>query len=117
METAPEGGYAYVWEFHVIPGLESAFERHYGPDGEWSALFRRSTDYIGTLLLKDHLVPGRYLTVDRWRTRGGHETFHSNFLAHYARLDAKFEHLCVRECSLGDFADIPGCDGSGPEAT
>lgn len=67
--------YAYLWEFQVDPDFETEFVRQYGPAGTWAQLFRQSPDYIETLLLKDNQVPGRYLTLDRWRSETGYLAF------------------------------------------
>ncbi len=69
--------YAYRWEFEVDPDFETEFVRHYGPAVTWAQLFRQSPDYIETLLLKDNQVPGRYLTLDRWRSEAGVYLYHS----------------------------------------
>ncbi len=34
--------YIYIWRFNVKKGMESEFERAYGPKGEWVRLFRQS---------------------------------------------------------------------------
>lgn len=58
--------YTYPWEFLIEPTRREEFERHYGPNGTWVTLFRRSAGYRGTLLLRDRLNPLRFVTVDRW---------------------------------------------------
>lgn len=99
--------YAYVWEFLVPPDKEHEFELNYGPTGTWAQLFRESPDYIETLLLKDKAVPGRYLTVDRWRTETAHHAFRAAFSKQYEQLDKACEHLTVEERSLGSFNELP----------
>ena len=44
------------------------FERAYGADGEWAQFFRQGPGYVGTELLRDVEIPGRYLVVDRWES-------------------------------------------------
>ena len=61
--------YHIVWSFEVKPGSIDAFERTYGPAGEWARLFHKAPGYRGTELLKDVDTPGRYLTIDRWASR------------------------------------------------
>jgi hypothetical protein len=56
-------GYATVWEFRVRADRRAEFERHYGPDGSWVALFRRGDGYE---------VPGA-LCAPRSRMRGAHD--------------------------------------------
>ncbi len=33
--------YVIIWEFRAKTGREADFERVYGPDGEWTELFKR----------------------------------------------------------------------------
>lgn len=99
--------YTYVWEFRVAADLAAEFERHYGPAGTWAQLFGHSPDYIETLLLKDAATPGRYLTVDRWRSAEGFRSFRSRFAAQYEQLDATCETLTLDERSLGAFSESP----------
>jgi heme-degrading monooxygenase HmoA len=107
-------GYAYVWEFQVHPDMAEAFERHYGPAGTWAQLFRNSPDYIETLLLSDKAVPGRYLTVDRWRTEAAHDAFRAAYSQQYEQLDRDCERLTSGERSLGAFAELRRGPSYGP---
>ncbi len=107
-----QNGYAYLWEFQVTPGREAEFERHYAAEGTWAQLFHRSPSYIETLLLKDSAVPGRYVTVDRWRDEAGYREFRSAFAQAYAELDRNCEQLTVAERALGTFSEL-----SVPEST
>lgn len=102
-----KAGHVYLWEFQVEADKEADFLANYGPEGSWAQLFRQSSDYIETLLLHDKTIPGRYLTLDRWKTREGHDAFRADFAAQYARLDADCERLTVSERSLGAFDEWP----------
>ena len=97
--------YAYMWEFHVPLAHQHAFEEHYGPNGTWARLFRRSADYIETLLLKDSSTVGRYVTVDRWRDEEAFRTFRSAFAEQYEQLDLACERLTTGEQLLGVFTE------------
>jgi heme-degrading monooxygenase HmoA len=97
--------YAYVWEFHVPLDLQSEFEQHYGPDGTWAQLFRRSAGYIETILLKDASTSGRYVTVDRWRDEEAFRAFRSSFSQQYEQLDRECERLTLGEQLLGVFTE------------
>lgn len=97
--------YAYVWEFHVPLDLQSEFEQHYGPDGSWARLFRSSTGYVETLLLRDKSSPGRYVTVDRRPDEEAFQAFRSSFSEQYEQLDRECERLAVGEQLFGVFTE------------
>lgn len=109
-----EDAYTYLWEFEVSPESVADFEQRYGPAGAWVQLFRRSPDYIETLLLRDSAVPGRYLTVDRWRSEQAYLAFKSTFATQYAQLDSECEQLTVSERSLGAFSELSPDNSSNP---
>ena len=98
--------FTIVWEFIVGDGREVEFERAYGPDGDWAKLFRQSKDYLGTELLRDATKPGRYLTVDRWKSPAAYEWFHNSHQTEYGALDAQCEELTARETKLGTFQSL-----------
>ena len=52
-----------------------AFERVYGPDGEWARSSGRERGYVGTELLRDVEEPDRYLVVDRWESIDAYNAF------------------------------------------
>jgi len=95
--------YTYLWEFIVKPEHVAEFQRHYGPDGSWVALFRQAPGYIGTLLLRDRTNPQRFITIDRWQSADAHNSFRSAFSREYAELDARCSHLTAQESALGVF--------------
>jgi heme-degrading monooxygenase HmoA len=94
-----------LWAFRVRPGSEAEFERHYGPDGTWVALFRRAAGYVDTRLLKDRDVPGRYVTVDRWESEAAYHAFRERFAKDHDALDRECEAVTVEETALGRFAE------------
>ena len=98
--------FVVVWEFIVGPGREAEFERAYGPEGDWAQLFRQSRDYGGTELLRDPATPGRYVTVDRWKSPAAYEWFHNQHATEYGTLDARCEELTARETKLGVFQSL-----------
>ncbi len=99
--------YVLVWRFRPLEGRESAFERAYGPSGEWALLFRRHDGYLGTELLRSFEDSREYLTLDRWVSRTAHETFRSRFSCEYRRLDERLEELTEEEIPLGAFEALP----------
>jgi quinol monooxygenase YgiN len=83
--------------------MEQEFERHYGPSGTWVQLFRKAPEFIGTNLLRDADVPGRYLTVDRWKDAKSYDLFREKFAAEYKRIDEQMEKLTESEKRVGVF--------------
>ena len=67
--------YIVIWEFHVREDSRDQFEKDYGPKGVWSQFFRRDAGYLGTELLRDLDVKGRYLTIDRRTSHLTYQTF------------------------------------------
>lgn len=97
--------YVYAWEFQVQPGMRGQFEREYAPSGSWAQLFARASGYLGTALLRDLAAPGRYITIDRWRSESDYSAFRAQFAPQYAELDRRCEGLTERETSLGAFSE------------
>jgi len=92
-----------MWEFRVRAGCEAEFERTYGPNGEWAALFASSGDYIATELWRDSAHPGRYLSIDRWRTSDAFGAWKAQHAADYLALDARCEAWTETEIKLGEW--------------
>ena len=95
--------YFAIWEFRVKPESVAEFEHVYGPDGLWSQLFRRSSAYRGTELLRDADRSGRYLTIDRWVSREALRQSKQQYAEEYAALDKTCERMTESEAMLGDF--------------
>jgi heme-degrading monooxygenase HmoA len=100
--------YLLLWEFRVAAEATSAFERLYGPDGAWVALFRTAAGYLGTELLHDGTDPARYLTVDRWDSQSAYERFRQAHDARYRHLDEEGNRLTEHERPLGAFTLLSG---------
>jgi heme-degrading monooxygenase HmoA len=98
-------GYAYVWEFVVRPERTVAFERAYGSEGEWVALFRRASGYRGTLLLRDRSVANRYVTIDRWCSEEDYRQFLAQNAEDYRAIDDRCGVLTLEERSLGVYEE------------
>ncbi|HWR17900.1 MAG TPA: antibiotic biosynthesis monooxygenase [Terriglobales bacterium] len=95
--------FVIVWEFRVRTGCEAEFELHYRHDGTWAQLFRLDPAYQGTTLLRDPVVPGRYLTLDHWENSQSYDSFRQSFAQAYAEIDASMEHMTESETKLGVF--------------
>ncbi len=66
-------------------------------------LFARAGGFIATELLADAETPGRYVTIDRWRTARDFATFKHEHAEAYAALDMACEGLTTAETRLGAF--------------
>ena len=91
-----------IWEYEVRAGAETAFEKLYGPEGGWAALFRQYPGYLGTELLKNPAT-GRYLTIDRWRSAADYDAFLAVAATSYAELDAQGDALTQDEHRIGRY--------------
>ena len=95
-------GYATAWEFSVLPARQADFEKEYGQQGRWVALFRQAPGYLGSELLRDAADPLRYVTIDRWQSAETYRDFRRRFAVEYERLDREFEGWTLREAPLGE---------------
>ena len=100
--------YVILWRFRPVVGQESAFERAYGPSGEWALLFRRHDGYLGTELLRRTDDESReYLTLDRWASRAAYQAFRASRSEEYRQLDRRLEGLTEEETLVGAFEALP----------
>jgi heme-degrading monooxygenase HmoA len=99
-----------VWQFEIAPPSQAEFEKHYGPQGSWVELFRRSPAFRGTTLLRDREIPNRYISIDRWDDLSSYDAFRKRFAGEYEELDARMESLTISETKIGVFEaiDDPG---------
>jgi hypothetical protein len=102
------GPYLILWRYRVDPAHTDAFERTYGEEGPWSALFRISPDYRSSTLLRQGISPaGSYLLIDAWKDQVSYEAFLSSHRAEYDRLSATCSSLYLEEERLGTGTPIP----------
>ena len=97
--------YVIVWEFEVQQGREKEFERMYGPRGAWARLFAKGKGYQGTELLREEGSSRRYLTIDRWESRGAYQRFKKEYAKEYAQMDEKGAGLTAQERKTGEFEE------------
>ena len=95
-----------LWEFEVKQGEETAFEKVYGPQGQWAQLFRRDPKYLQTKLLKDPSRSRIYFTLDFWNSQDAYNHFKETNQDAYAKLDRAMESLTIRERNLGYFLQL-----------
>jgi heme-degrading monooxygenase HmoA len=97
-----------VWRFRADPRSIAAFERAYGPGGDWARLFASSPGFLGTALLKSPGETAEYLTIDRWRSAEDWDAFRTASNAEYRALDQRCESLTTAELDIGTFEELPG---------
>jgi heme-degrading monooxygenase HmoA len=95
--------FVVVWQFEIAEEKIAAFEAAYGPEGSWAQLFRSSTSYLGTELLRDAYIPGSYLTIDRWKSEEDFRTFRKAHDQDYEVLDRACDELTSRETRIGAY--------------
>ena len=95
--------FAILWRFDIAEENIPGFEAPYGPGGSWATLFARSPEYLGTELLKDAYVPGRYVTVDRWQSEEAFRAFRVQHDLDYEALDRACDLLTAAETRIGAF--------------
>jgi heme-degrading monooxygenase HmoA len=95
---------ALVFRYEVRDS--EAFERTYGPEGEWARFFRQGRGYIGTELLRDVDEPDRYLVIDRWESSDAYNAFLTEHNDEYLRRadESSFHH--VQELRFGTFENV-----------
>jgi heme-degrading monooxygenase HmoA len=95
---------ALVFSYEVRDTAE--FERVYGPEGEWARFFGQGRGYVGTELLRDLEIPGRYLVVDRWESTEAYNAFVAERREEYmARVDDTRYHY-DSELRFGTFENV-----------
>jgi heme-degrading monooxygenase HmoA len=92
-----------IWQFEIAEENITAFEAAYSPEGAWAQLFRESSDYKGTELLRDAYVQGGYLTIDRWTSEEAFRAFRKEHDAAYEALDRQSDSLTARETRIGAY--------------
>jgi heme-degrading monooxygenase HmoA len=91
------------------------FEMVYGPEGEWAAFFADARGYVGTELLRDVELPGRYLVIDRWESPEAYNAFASEHREEYMRRVDESAYMYEQELRFGTFENVwaPGIPQSG----
>ena len=100
------GGFLVIWEFLVKLETRPAFEEVYGSEGDWARLFRQSSEFLGTQLLRDLDRPERCLTLDQWKSRDAFMKFKQSNESAYRILDQQCETLTEHEALVGEFEPV-----------
>ena len=98
--------FVVIWEFRVRPSERRAFEKIYGPDGDWAKFFRRNNEYIRTDLIRDRQSPLRYLTLDFWTSPNAYQRFKKESQTEYAAIDKQCAALTTKERLVGEFETV-----------
>jgi ribosomal-protein-alanine acetyltransferase len=98
--------FVVIWEFRVRPSKRRAFEKIYGPDGDWAKFFRRNKEYIRTDLIRDRQSPLRYLTLDFWTSPNAYQRFKKENQTEYAAIDKQCAVMTTKERLLGEFGTV-----------
>jgi quinol monooxygenase YgiN len=104
--TSQSLGYVYIWEYTVLPERVVDFERAYGPDGAWVALFKRANGYIRTELYQDRHISNRYLTIDCWESKEAWQAFRTVLSAEFEAIDAQCEGFTLEEREIGQLTPV-----------
>ena len=95
---------ALVFSYEARDAAE--FERVYGPDGEWAQFFRSGRGYVGTELLRDLEIPGRYLVIDRWESAEAYNAFVAAERDAYMRRSDETAFHYDQELRFGTFESV-----------
>ena len=96
-----------IWEYQVKEECVAQFEKIYGGNGAWAELFGRSSNYLGTELLRHTSQPLHYITMDRWSSATDFDSFLSKWKKEYEALVTSCEDLIERETLVGKWGSIP----------
>jgi heme-degrading monooxygenase HmoA len=94
-----------IWEFFVRQDKIAEFEKVYSVTGSWAALFRGSSGFLGTTLLRDTQTPGRYLTLDRWDGAASRQAMRERFTKEYEAMDRDCKAFTETELQVGVFEE------------
>lgn len=97
-------GYCYIWEFIIADDEIDVFWQTYGPEGPWIQLFKRSSGFVRTELIRDRSEPHRFVTIDYWESAAEYDRFMEDFRSEYETLDAAASGLASSERLIGHFS-------------
>ncbi len=105
---------AFGWEFEVKKGQEAHFEEHFGADGPWQALARRSRSFLGSSFLRDAAQPTRYMLIEYWSEMLVYEKHQANFSDEVHALEAQRDALVEKMTPTGIFTALNVPERTGP---
>jgi hypothetical protein len=94
-----------IWEYHIEPTMQPAFEQYYHANGTWAQCFQRHPDFIETRLIQDSTNKYRYLTIDYWQNETSFVRFYRQYQAEYDAIDAICSAFTINETRIGIFVE------------
>ena len=98
-------GHIVIWKYTVKPGKHGAFEKLYGPDGDWVKWFKTSSHYQSTELIKSTSSDSEYVTIDRWDSKQAYDRFYQDGKDRFEEIDEIGDSLTEEETLLGSFTE------------
>jgi Antibiotic biosynthesis monooxygenase len=92
-----------IWTYRVREEHLAEFDRFYHSGGVWAEFFHGAPEYRGTVLLRDGDDRLRFVTIDRWDSRGAYERFLRDHDSGYRQLDAACADFTTEETRIGCF--------------
>jgi hypothetical protein len=105
---------AIMWQFDVKKDCETAFEKFYGVDGEWTAMNRRTRSYLGSSFLRDQNRSSRYIVIEYWSEMLVYEQHRASGSPAIASLEHHRTTLVDSVEPLGIFTALDVPDRTGP---
>ena len=100
-----EWRFLVISQFQVREGMETRFEKIYGPHGDWVQLFSQNDAYVRTELVHES-NSASYLTLDFWTSETAYDAFRKQHRAEYKTLDLKCEGMTENEQEIGRFVRV-----------
>ena len=95
-----------IWEYRVHRETAQAFEKYYGPNGDWAEFFRQGAGYLGTMLLRDPDHVDHYVTVDQWDSADDYVAFRESHGDDYKKHDEHCNQFTIDERLVGYFETL-----------
>ena len=106
LDRSHNGGTLFVaiWEFKPKSESKMEFEEAYGSNGVWARFFRKSPEFVCTLLLSQK--EGKYVTLDFWKSEQSYRDFLKSNQEEYQVLDERCTLLTESEARIGEYSLI-----------
>ena len=95
--------YFIVWKYSVPESHQMIFENEYGNKGVWAKLFKKSSQYLRSDLIKINSDFTTYFLIDIWKSEKSYHEFLKKHNQEYSDISSKNETLYSSEIKLGEF--------------